>query len=114
MALDGLKALEIINTLEVFLDRRRPPAHIRHQVDISYKIENQSIIIFEIRPHWQKKEEIESPVAKTTLVKSQNIWKVYWMRSDLKWHGYEPKPFVETIEEFLAVVDEDSYGCFWG
>ena len=115
MALDALQSAETINALEIFLDKRRPPEHIRDELDLNYKIDNQSIIIFSIRPHWQNKaDKIESPVAKTTWVKTQNIWKIYWMRADLKWHGYEPKPDVKVIEEFLKTVDEDAYGCFWG
>lgn len=115
MALDVIRAAETINALEIFLDKRRPPEHIRSKLDISYKIENQSIIIFEIRPHWQKKEvNIERPIAKTTWVNTQNVWKVYWMQADLKWHSYEPKADVKTIEEFLTAVDEDAFGCFWG
>lgn len=115
MPLDALQSAETIVALEVFLDKRRPPEHIRHQLDLSYKIENQSIIIFTIRPHFMNKEDrIESPIAKTTWVKIQNIWKIYWMRSDLKWHGYNPKPKVKTIEEFLNIVDKDAHGCFLG
>jgi hypothetical protein len=115
MALDVIQAAETINALENFLDKRRPPEHIRAEVDLSYKIENQSIIIFEIRPHWQNKDKnIESSIAKTTWVTTQNVWKVYWMRSDLKWHSYDPKPGVKNIEGFLKVVDEDAHGCFWG
>ena len=37
-----------------------------------------------------------------------------WMRADLKWHRYEPCPTVPTIEDFIAAIDEDSYGCFFG
>ncbi len=115
MALDVIQAAETINALENFLDKRRLPEHIRSQVDISYKIENQSVIIFEIRPHWQNKDtKIERPVAKTTWVNIQKLWKVYWMRSDLKWHSYDPKPTVKKIEVFLDAVDQDAHGCFWG
>lgn len=115
MALDVLQAAETINSLEIFLDKHRPPENMRHELDLNYKIENQSIIIFEICPHWQEKEEfIETHVAKATWVSTQKIWKIYWMPSDLKWHGYEPKPAVKTIEEFLNVVDEDENACFWG
>ncbi|UII26598.1 DUF3024 domain-containing protein [Fulvivirga maritima] len=115
MPLDALQSAETINALEVFLGKHRPAEHIRQELDLSYKIENQSIIIFDIRPHWMNKEEkIESPVAKTTWVKAQNIWKIYWMRSNLKWHGYDPKPKVKTIEEFLDIVEKDAHGCFWG
>jgi len=115
MALDILKTAETIHALEVFLDKRRPPEDIRDKMDFDYKIENQSVIFFEVRPHWQKKDEkIESPIAKTTWVKAQKCWKIYWMRADLKWHSYQPVPKVDTIEEFLSIVDNDAYGCFWG
>lgn len=115
MALDILKTAETIHALEVFLDKRRPPENIRHEIDLDYKIENQSIILYEIRPHWKKQDEkIESPIAKTTWVKTQKCWKIYWMRADLRWHSYQPVAEVETIEEFLKVVDTDSHGCFWG
>ena len=36
------------------------------------------------------------------------------MRSDLKWHGYEPNPEVDDLSDFLSIIEEDKYGCFWG
>ncbi|MBL3655553.1 DUF3024 domain-containing protein [Fulvivirga sediminis] len=51
---------------------------MRHELDLHYKIENQSIIIFEIRANSMNKEDkIESDVAKASWVKEQNIWKIY-------------------------------------
>jgi hypothetical protein len=32
----------------------------------------------------------------------------------LKWHRYDPDPEVKSIEEFLALVEKDEYGCFFG
>jgi hypothetical protein len=40
-------------------------------------------------------------------VRSQKVWKVFWMRADLRWHGYEPAPEVSSIEKFLEIVDQD-------
>jgi hypothetical protein len=98
-----------------FLAAHRPPVHIRHEIDIAYRLANQSVEIFEIRPHWQNtSEKIETPVAKATYVKSHKEWRIYWHRSDMEWHRYEPNSEVKYFEEFLSVVDEDSYGCFWG
>ena len=115
MAIDILKTLEVIETMENFIYKRRPPENIRHQLDLSYKIENQSIIIFEIRPKWNKPDEkMESPIAKTTYVKEKNHWKVFWQRADLKWHSYTPKPIVKNLKEFVKLVDEDKHACFWG
>ena len=89
--------------------------HIRDKVDLAYRISGHSIEIFEIRPHFMKKcEKVEQAVAKTTFVRTQNIWRLFWMRRDLKWHSYEPRPEVASLEEFLDVVERDEYCCFFG
>ena len=101
--------------LERFLERRRPPPHIRPELDIGYRIAGHSVEIFEIRPDWQHPEEKrEHPLAKATFVRTKNCWRVFWMRRDLKWHGYEPNPEVRSLAAFLAVVDHDEYCCFFG
>lgn len=115
MALETIKTLEIIEAMENFIDKRRPPENIRHKVDLSYKIEDQSIIIYEIRPIFNRPLEIiECGIAKATFVKTKNQWKIFWMRSDLKWHSYPPKPFTESVRSFINIVDKDENHCFWG
>lgn len=115
MALELLNTVDIIEIMENYIVRIRPPEHIRAKLDISYKIDNQSIILFEIRPKFQSPaEKIESEYAKATYVKSENKWKVYWMRGNLKWDLYDPKPKVKSLKEFLTLVDEDKYHCFKG
>lgn len=39
MAVTNLQVLDIIEVMEAFLERKRPPAHIRSKLDIGYKIE---------------------------------------------------------------------------
>ena len=115
MAIDTLQTLEVIEVMENFLSRKRPPEHIRKQLDIGYKIEDQSIFVFEIRPQWNKPEVIrEHPFAKTTFVKAKNNWKVFWMRADLKWHSYSPQPTVKSLTEFTKLVEEDKHHYFFG
>ena len=98
-----------------FMTKRRPSEEIRDRLDLSWRIEEQSVVIFSIRPHWQNKShKIEGPVAKTTFVRTTNRWKIYWMRADLKWHSYPPHPEAVFFDEFLTVVDEDENCCFWG
>ena len=112
---DIIQTTDIIEACENLLQKRRPPENMRHQVDLNYRIDDQSVLIFEIRSRWDNKDELfESPIAKTKWVKSQNHWKVFWMRSDLKWHVYKPKPTLRTISEFVKLIDSDNYGCFWG
>lgn len=98
-----------------YVEKHRPPPHIRHEVDLSYRIKDQSIEIFELRALWNNQDQkIESMVAKTTYVKKSGLWKVYWQRADLKWHSYSPVPEVNSLEEFLALVEKDEHCCFYG
>lgn len=115
MALEFDNQIEIIEVMEGYLVNSRPPEEIRNEIDINYKIENQSIIVFEIRPKWNDKtEKIEINIAKATFVKTDNIWKIFWFRSDEKWHNYKPKPSVKFLKEFVKVIEEDKDNCFWG
>ena len=115
MAFSEFEARRYERLVAAFVERRRPPAHIRSQVDLGYRIKGQSVEIFEIRPFWRDPDEmIEEAVAKATYVKKQNIWKVYWQRADLKWHRYDPDPEVDSLEDFLALVERDEYACFFG
>jgi hypothetical protein len=115
MAIDILKTLEVIESMENFLARNRPTEDIRPVLDFGYKIENQSIIIFEIRPDWINSEIIrEHPVARTTYIKAKMHWKVFWLRANMKWESYQPKPIVKTVNEFVTLVEQDELGCFWG
>ena len=115
MSLDALKTMDIIELMENYIDKIRPEEEMRDQLDISYKIEGQSIFITEIRPYFMDpKQKIETPIAKTTFVKAKNCWKVFWMRGNLKWYPYGPMPIVKTLKEFTELVEEDEYGCFWG
>lgn len=101
--------------LNAYIKANRPPPHLRKELDLGFRIANQSVEIFEIRPVWRSPGEyFELPVAKATYVKKHNLWKIYWQRKDLRWHRYDPHPTASSIEEFLSVVARDEYACFYG
>src|SRR5206468_3239800 len=115
MALDALNTVDIIELMENYIARTRPPEEIRNELDINYKIDNQSIILFEIRPSWpDKAQRMTHDFAKTTYNKKNGVWKVYWLRANLKWYLYEPCPTVKKLADFLQLVETDKYGCFKG
>ena len=115
MAFSEFEAKRVERLVQSFVEKRRPPPHIRPELDLGYRVSGQSVEIFEIRPLWMDPDKkIEEAVAKTTYVKSRGVWKVYWQRRDLKWHRYDPNSVVKSLGEFLAVVDRDEYGCFFG
>lgn len=116
MAFSEFETERLQRVVGTFVEKRRPAPHIRPQLDIGFRISGQSVEIFEIRPRWRGApgEMLEHPVAKATYVKTSKLWRIFWMRADLKWHGYPPAPYAGQIERFLELVDEDKYACFWG
>ena len=113
--MNDLERKRIENAVAAFVAKRRPPLHLRDQVDLSFRFDGRSVEIFEIRPRWQRPgERGEESVGKARYMKSRDKWLVYWKRADLKWHKYGPSPEVNTVDAFLRLVDEDEYGCFFG
>jgi hypothetical protein len=98
-----------------FIERRRPSPHLRAEVDLAFRINGQSVEIFEVRRHWRDNSKmLEHPIAKATYNKSRLNWKVFWRRADLKWHSYQSNSEVGSIEHFLDIVQKDEHGCFFG
>ncbi|PCH64624.1 MAG: hypothetical protein COC09_01400 [Gammaproteobacteria bacterium] len=115
MAISEFEIKRCEKLVGVYVEKHRPPPHVRNQVDLGFRVKNQSIEIFEIRPLWNNPDKIiEEMQAKTTYIKKTKTWKVYWQRADLKWHSYQPMPEVDTLEDFLTLVSKDEHCCFKG
>ncbi len=115
MAFSELELKRYDKITKQFIEKRRPPIDIRDQVDLGFRIKDYTIEIFEIRPLWNNpNKKIEESIAKTKYINKTNTWKVYWQRADLKWHSYEPHPETDSLNNFLKIIDEDEYSCFWG
>ena len=116
MSFSEIEAARIRKALDAFMANRRPPPHIRGELDFGSTISGHSVEVFEVRPAWRGKpgEKVERPFAKTTFVRARGVWRVFWMRQDLKWHEYQPMPEVKTIEAFFDLVSEDAHACFFG
>lgn len=115
MALSEFEIKRCEKLVGMYVEEHRPPAHIRKELDLGYRVVGQSVELFEIRPLWDHPDKkIEEMVAKTTYVKKHKTWKVYWQRADMKWHSYEPAPEVKTLEDFLTLIEQDQHGCFFG
>lgn len=114
MALNDLDLKRVQKAADAFLACRRPPAHLRDQVDLEYRVQGQSVELLEVRPAWDKPSEIlRRPFAKATFIRTRNEWQVYWMPGNLKWRPYEPAA-VATVQDFFALVEEDRHACFFG
>ena len=115
MSLSIFNTIDIIEIMENAIEKMRPPEDIRDKLDLGYRIDNQSIVLFEIRPKCNDQSiKVELDFAKATFVKSSNKWRIYWMRGNLKWDQYEPEPVTNNLHGFLKIVIEDKYHCFFG
>jgi hypothetical protein len=115
MAFDQAEVERLEAILVADLEKRRPPVEVRSQLDYAFVIAGRSVELHEIRPRWNAPtQKMMRPYAKATHVASRDIWKVYWLRADLKWHPYPPTPSVPTLEDFLTLVSEDAHACFYG
>ncbi|MBL1433648.1 MAG: DUF3024 domain-containing protein [Gammaproteobacteria bacterium] len=115
MAISEFEIKRCEKLVGAYVEKHRPPPHVRDQVDLGFRVKNQSIEIFELRPLWNNPDKItEEMQAKTTYIKKTKTWKVYWQRADLKWHSYQPMPEVDALEDFLTLVSKDEHCCFKG
>lgn len=115
MHLELSNIVDVIEVMENYVAAIRPPEHVRTQLDISYIIDKQHVILVEVRPNLLHPDQImEIGYARATYVKSTDKWKVYWMRANRKWSKYDPMPEVDNLGDFVQLVEEDKYHCFKG
>ena len=113
---DSKRTIDFIEVqIKSFVEDMRPAKEIRDKLDIGFKYDKFTLEVFEIRPHFKLKDKIiHSNFARAKFIKTQNHWKIYWMRASGKWELYEPFPEVDHIKDFFSIVDEDKHGCFKG
>lgn len=71
-------------------------------------------ILNEVRPRWDDKSKTSIlPIIKAKFVLSRKVWKLYWMRADMKWHVYTPNPEVKFVKKLFQTISEDRY-CIFG
>ena len=112
MAFSTDEAAVIQRKMATYIEKIRPNVEIRAKLDIAFRVDGQSVYVYEIRPDLNGRI-LTSDIAKTTYVRTENVWKIYWMRADLKWHAYETTN-LKTLVGFIKTVEADKYGCFWG
>jgi hypothetical protein len=80
-----------------------------------YEIKGQSVVLSEECPDWRDlSKRVRSPLAKLRYIRASGLWTLYWMRSDLTWHVYEPAARTTDLAMLVEVVDLDEYGAFFG
>jgi len=91
------------------------PAHLRDQLRMVYKVKGHDVTVYEERPRWNNPQEWSSTgVAKFKYTRTHNVWKLYRIRRDMKWHLYEMPGGSKSLEALVNEVDTDPHGAFFG
>jgi hypothetical protein len=95
--------------------QKRSPEQFRDKLRYVYGVKGHDVVVSEERPRWDNPQEWSTlPVAKFKYVRTEGVWKLYWMRRDLKWHLYEMPPRAKTLEALVKEVYSDPHGAFFG
>jgi hypothetical protein len=102
--------------LKAFIEEIRPDdLDVRKNLDMGYSWDGSVAMIYEIRPQWNKPENIlHHAFAKIRYYKSRGEWKLYWLRANGKWEAYQPNPVATHLQKLLEEIKDDKYGCFFG
>ncbi|HEV7332543.1 MAG TPA: DUF3024 domain-containing protein [Flavisolibacter sp.] len=115
MAFTQEQLSQISSMMDDYLARHRPPGAIRMELDLGWRLEAQSVYLFEIRPQWDDKSIIcQFDYAKATWVETKKQWNIYWLRTSGKWGRYEPLEWTANLQRFLLEVEKDPHHCFKG
>lgn len=113
MTLNDIDVAQIKRCMAFFMEKRRPAEHLRDEVDLSYQIEDDSVVIFEIRRLTWSDGQAQEPVAKITHNKSNNSWSLFWMDKDSNWHSYDGR-MLGSFSDAIKIVEDDDIGIFFG
>ena len=115
MSLTTTQIEAITVMMDEYIEKERPPVEIRKKIDIGWKLERQSVYIFEVRPGINDTGiNYLFDYAKATWVKTEKHWKIFWKRASGKWNVYDPLPEAGNLQLFLLEVDKDPHHCFKG
>jgi hypothetical protein len=115
MALSDKEIQECLREVGAFIAKRRPPEHIRAQLDYRGEVQRSEVVLSSVRPALLgRKETMVQPFAKIKWIGTKSAWIIYWMRADLKWHRYDPSQKIRSLHDALAEIHADPYGCFFG
>lgn len=114
MAFSELEHARIEKYLDHFCRERLPP-HAARTSHYVYRVYDDNVEIVELRPDPRGKHyPTEVPAVLIRRDRIARSWVLQWMREDLAWHDYRPVRPIRHLEDVLAEIELDPFGCFFG
>ncbi|ENM6470112.1 DUF3024 domain-containing protein [Morganella morganii] len=111
MAFNDIELAQIKQCMDFFMEKRRPPEHVRDEYDLMYEIAGQAVFINEIRHVMGR--TVETEVAKIAFNRAQNGWKLFCIGKSGQWEGLFTD-LIPTFSDAIKVVEDDAAGIFFG
>ena len=107
--------LKRIDNLVGEMCRNLTNPEFKDELSLEYKVQGHDVVVFEKRPGYGKHVGgMETDAAKIKYVRTKSEWRLYWMRQDLKWHGYEMLSSSKKLEDLVEEIEKDPFCCFFG
>ncbi len=110
MALNDIEVAQIKRYMRLFMNKRRPPAFIRDEVDLEYRIWGNDVVI--CRVNYINKKKYESPIAKMVLNRPHTRWNLYSMNQSQEWIIAAKEP-ISAFSDAIKLVEDDINCCFF-
>ncbi len=97
------------------LCRLRSLPQFADELRFVYEVEGHVVSVYEERLPWRGDGDwTRSGIARFRFVRSKGVWRLYWMRSDLRWYLYETDEMPSDLDALVAIVEADEFGAFFG
>lgn len=111
MEFNDTELIQINQCMDVFMEKLRPPEHLRDEHDLMYEIVGQAVFVNEIRNVMGR--TVETEIAKVVFDRTQNGWKLFFMGKSGQWEGLFTD-LIPTFSDAIKVVEDDEAGIFFG
>ena len=114
MPISSFERKRVSKLLNSYCDQRIP-RQIRDELELRFRFEGNSIILYERRPAWNRPGEwTESVVAKFRYFVGRHEWVLYCRERHERWKRYDLIGASRVFEDLLSEIDDDPTGIFWG
>ncbi|OBU07098.1 DUF3024 domain-containing protein [Morganella psychrotolerans] len=113
MAFNDIEVAQIKQCMNYFMEKYRPPKHIRDEHDLQYRIEDDSVVIFDVRQLAWSSGTVEEMLAKITINRVSNSWSLFWSTENNEWRHYDAK-MIGSFSDAIKIIDEDATHRFFG